>query len=131
MSKSRFSKLAVGATSALLLAGSLGLADPADARTGDVHTSGACTGNARWDLKLAPRDGRIETEFQVDSNVAGQAWTVKIADNGVRVFSGTRTTAAPSGSFAVRTLIANRAGTDHVVATATFNGQTCKGTASL
>ena len=130
MSKIRSTGLAATAA-ALLLAGGIGAAAPAHARDGDVRTSGQCSGSAVWKLKLAPRDGRIETEFQVDSNRNGQVWTVKMTDNGVQVFSGTRTTAAPSGSFTVRKTIADRAGTDKVVSTATFNGQTCRGTASL
>ncbi len=114
----------------LLSVGVLGAA-PAHARDGDVRTSGRCSAGATWKLKLAPRDGRIETEFEVDSNRNGQTWAVKMTDNGVQVFKGTRTTAAPSGSFELHKTIANRPGTDRVVATATFNGQTCRGVASL
>ena len=74
--------------------------------------------------------GQIETELEVDSNRVRQVWSVQIADNGVRVFSGTRTTVAPSGSFSVEQLIANRAGTDRITATArtTSTGETCAAT---
>jgi hypothetical protein len=118
------------ATSALALAATLG-AGPAQAKDGDVVRTGACSAGAQWKLKLAPRDAGIETAFEVDSNRNGQTWSVRITDNGVTVFQGTRTTAAPSGSFTVRKTIANQAGTDNVVATATFNGRTCRGTASV
>jgi hypothetical protein len=132
MSRSRSPKIAAGAVGViLLLAGSVGLAGPAMARDGDVRTRGRCSGGATWELKLGPRDGRIETEFEVDSNRNGQAWSVRMTDNGVQVFSGTRTTVAPSGSFTVRPRIVDRAGVDNVVAIARWNGQTCRGTASL
>ncbi len=43
--------------------------------------SGSCT-NATWKLKGKADSGRIEIEFEVDSNKAGQVWAVKITDNG-------------------------------------------------
>ena len=55
-------------------------------------------------------DGRIEVGFEVDSNVNGQTWTVRIRDNGDLVFSGSRTTHAPSGSFTVDRRVGNKAG---------------------
>ena len=130
MSKFRYPGRALVAAGALVLVGALGV-DAAHAKDGDVRTSGTCTAGAKWKLKLGPRDGGIETEFEVDSNRTGQAWTVKITDNGVQVFSGRATTAGPSGSFTVRRRITDRAGRDNVVALATFNGQTCRGTASV
>ena len=73
---------------------------PAHAKDGRVTASGSC-GGPTWKLKAQPDDGRVQIEFEVDSNVVGQTWTVKIADNGSTVFSGTRRTTAPSGSFSV------------------------------
>jgi hypothetical protein len=132
MIKPRPTRTAAAVTGALLLAGALGVgAAPAHAKDGDVRRSGTCSAGATWKLKLAPRDGAIETEFEVDSNRDGQTWSVRMTDNGVLVFSGTRTTAPPSGSFTVRKRIPDRAGTDSVVAVAKFNGQTCRGTASV
>jgi hypothetical protein len=52
-------------------------------------------------------------------------WNVRLADQGVRVFTGKARTAAPSGAFTVRKLIANREGADVVKATATRAGETC------
>ena len=132
MSKIRLARPAAAITSALLLAGALGVgAGPAHAKDGDVIARGQCSAGATWKLKLGPRDGGIETEFEVDSNRNGQTWAVRMTDNGVTVFRGTRTTLAPSGSFTVRKRIADLAGTDNVVATASFDGQTCRGTASV
>lgn len=120
--------IAVAAT-ATLLAG-VG-ATAAQARSDDVIRRGTCSAGATWKLKLGPRDGRIETEFEVDSNRVGQAWSVTLTQNGATVFHGTRTTAAPSGSFQVRKVLPNGAGTDTIVGTASFAGQTCRGAASL
>jgi hypothetical protein len=54
---------------------------------------------------------------------------VKLADNGTRFASVTRTTLAPSGSFTVRRLITNRAGSDRItlVATNAASGERCSG----
>src|SRR3954468_19275313 len=78
----------------------------------DVIRRGSCTGSSDWKLKLSPDDGRIEVEFEVDSNIVGQTWGVRIFQNGDRIFSGTRQTAGASGSFTVRRLANDTAGTD-------------------
>ena len=58
---------------------------------------------------------------------------VRLKDSGVLVWSGTRTTLAPSGSFEVERRIANRAGTDTITAYARHatSGQTCSARLSL
>ena len=98
-----------------------------------IVKTGSCSANSNWKLKAKNDDGRIETEFEVDSNRVGQQWNVVIKDNGVIVFSGSRTTQAPSGSFEVRRLIANRAGTDAIVASAKnpATGESCVARASI
>jgi hypothetical protein len=102
----------------------------AEAKAGDRQVSGTCSKGSHWKLKAGARDSGIETEFQVDSNRNGQVWSVRIRDNGVQVFSGQRTTVAPSGSFSISRHLANRAGTDTIVATASNakTGETCTGT---
>jgi hypothetical protein len=116
-------------------AGALAVASPAHASGGDcgVERSGRCSAGAGWKLDAKPDDGRIETELEVDSNGVGQTWRVRIADNGVVVFRGTRLTVAPSGSFSVERHIANRPGADRVRAVATHvaTGQRCVGTVPL
>ena len=108
---------------------------PATALAGndDVRRAGTCSGNATSRIKLSPQNGRIETEFEVDSNRVGQKWNVVIKDNGVRVFAGSRITTAPSGSFTVNRRIPNRAGVDHIVASAKnpASGETCVGRVSV
>ena len=95
--------------------------------------TGVCSGAAHWKLKLSPDDGRIEVEFQVDTNRVGTAWRVRIRHNGVLIFVGKRVTKAPSGAFTVRRLTHNRAGTDsfRAGARAVVSGQTCVGRASM
>jgi hypothetical protein len=75
---------------------------------------GACTAASTWKLKASPDNGRIEVEFEVDSNIVGQKWSVTLKDNGSKVWSGTATTKAPSGSFEVNKLISNKAGADKI-----------------
>ena len=118
---------------ATALAGATLLAPAAHASGGAtaVTASGHCSGSATWKLKAKPDDGRLQVEFEVDSNVNGQTWAVRIRDNGDLAFSGNRVTRAPSGSFTVERRIANKAGTDRITARATHAGQTCFGTVSL
>jgi hypothetical protein len=110
-----------------------GAAAPASAKRGDVIKRSTCSNGALAKLKLSPENGRIETEFEVDSNRNGQVWTVRLYHNGTRVTKVNRTTHAPSGSFSVRRLLGNRAGTDTVKATAVYNrtGARCSVTASF
>jgi hypothetical protein len=108
-------------------------ASPVAARDGDVIRTGDCSGRSDWKLKLGPRDGGIETEFEVDSNVVGQVWNVRLLQNGSVVARGQATTDAPSGSFEFRRRLPNLAGIDTVVGVATnpATGETCRGRASL
>jgi hypothetical protein len=100
---------------------------------GGVENSGPCSATSDWKLKAKPDNGNIEVEFEVDSNVVGQTWQFRIKDNGTVIASGQRTTQAPSGSFAVRKITADLAGTDHFVGQARnpATGETCRGTVSL
>ena len=100
---------------------------------GGVIKTGSCSASSDWKLKAKHDDGRIEVEFEVDSNVVGQTWKVKLADNGTTFFKGTKTTVGPSGSFEVHKRTANQAGTDVIKANATnpSTGETCMGSVSL
>jgi hypothetical protein len=103
--------LAVAGT-AVIAAASLGATATAYAKKGgddkknDVRSSVAC-GSGILKLKAKNDDGgRREVEAEVDSNVAGQEWTLTISHDGKPVWSGKRTTAAPSGSFSFGTTLA-------------------------
>ncbi len=117
---------AVALTSAILLS----TAGPALAKDGDIRTSGSCQGVAHWKLKASAEDGRIEVEGEIDSNRSGQKWNWSLTHNGAAAGSGTRTTAGRSGSFEVRRVTNNRAGTDTFVLNARRPGtqQICRGT---
>ena len=131
MTKPRFRAAAFAVASAAAVGALWGA--PAFAKSGDVVRTGACSRTSDWKLKLGPRSGVVETEFEVDSNRVGQTWTVKITDNGTTVLQRTAKTLAPSGSFSVAVRATNRPGTDSFVATAknARTGETCVGRASV
>ena len=96
-----------------------------------VSSSGACTNGGHFKLKAKHDDGKIEMEYEVDSNHAGQKWAVRITDNGTVVVKRHATTAGRSGSFEIRKRIADRTGPDKIRAHATFRNHTCKGAVKL
>lgn len=102
----------------------------ADGGVEPIRNGGPCAGGV-WKLKAKPDDGRLEVEFEIDTNQNGQVWAVRISDNGTRVFAGSRTTQGRSGSFDVEIRTANRAGTDTIRASATRGGTTCSGSLRL
>ncbi|MHA3702084.1 hypothetical protein ACXR2U_07845 [Jatrophihabitans sp. YIM 134969] len=104
-------------------------AAPAHASGGrdGVEASGSCSVRGTWDLKAKTDDGRLEVEFEVDTNVPGQTFTVRVTDGPTVVFAGSKTTGARSGSFSVERRTADRAGVDTIRAVATRGGNTCTG----
>ena len=121
---------------ALALATSLALAVPAGVATAgdrDVIREGPCSASSDWKLKLSPEDGRIEVEFEVDQNVVGDRWRVKILHDGDRVFAGIRTTRGESGSFELRIVENDRAGSDAFRARARHlsTDEVCRGSATF
>ena len=103
----------IGIVSAAVL--TLAPVGPALANDDDVIRRGSCTGATDWKLKASPEDGRIEVEGEVDSNRDGQTWRWRIRHNGSLSARGTATTQPPSGSFEVRRLLVDAAGTDTIV----------------
>ena len=116
-----------GIIATFVLAAALSAAPPASAKGGDdVRRSGKCTAGSTWTMKAKPDDGRIEVDLEVDSNRVGQVWSVVLADNGHRIFAGSRRTVAPSGSFELELRNPNRAGADRFTASVrTANGEIC------
>lgn len=125
---------ALGLT-ALALIGTAMVAFPTTvaAKQGDVIRTGSCSNSSDWKLKLSPENGQIEVEFEVDTPRIGQTWSVRLKKNGNTFFQGMRTTQAPSGSFTVRRVVSNPAGTDDFVGRAVnqSTGEVCRGTASF
>lgn len=127
MSMNTMKRVAVAAAIAGL-AVPVTMAAPAQAKGSDaVRAHGTCTNGATWKLKAKNDDARIQWEFEVDTNHAGRVWSVKVTDNGTAVFSGNRTTVAPSGSFSVERRTANRSGADVIRARATRGAAVCHG----
>lgn len=118
---------------AIIAAGMLSLPATIAAKSGDVIRTGSCSNRSDWKLKLSPDNGQIEVEFEVDTPRVGQTWNVTLKKNGNTIFSGQRVTKAPSGSFTVRRLTSNPAGTDSFVGRAVnqATGEVCRGTASI
>ena len=107
---------------------------PASAQGGrpGVTASGSCTHGGTWELKAKTEDGgQLEVEFEVDTNVAGQRFTVKVFDGPATVFNGKAATAGRSGSFSVERLTPNRAGVDTITARASRPGNVCAGTVTI
>src|ERR1700710_969203 len=124
----RRSGAVVALTAALAVPTVMLAATPAQASGGGgVEARGTCGAGVTWKLKAKHDDGRVEVEFEVDSNRVGQLWTVSLTENTVRGFSGERRTVAPSGSFTVRVVTTDRAGADVIRSRASFGGRTCSG----
>ena len=84
----------------------------ASAGQNDVIREGSCSDSSDWKLKVSPEDGDLEVEFEVDQNVSGDRWRVRIRHDGDLAFRGTRITRGASGSFEVRIVENDTAGSD-------------------
>jgi hypothetical protein len=120
-------KLAIG-IAVVSTAAVIAFAGVASAKEGDVIKKGACGAASTWKLKLSPEDGRIEVEFELDQNVNGVRWRIRMRHNGTLFFNQIRRTRAPSGSFEARAVQPNRAGPDEFRARALNlrTGETCR-----
>jgi hypothetical protein len=105
----------------------------ANAKGGGKTVAGTCSASSTSKLTVKADNGQIETQFEVDQNVVGDTWRIRITDNGNVVARGKRTTVAPSGSFTFRRLIPDLAGTDNIGARAKnlTTGEVCKASVSL
>ena len=116
---------------AAVLLGSVVAAVPAHAGGGGDFTqrTGACSMGSTWIAKAKPHVNRIELEFSVETQRAGQMWSVRVTDNGVLLFDGNRRTTVRSRSLSVDRFADNRAGADHFRARAVNarTGEVCRG----
>ena len=123
------------ALGAAMLLGSLVATTPAQAGGGGNFTqeTGACSMVSTWTMKAKPVARGIEMEFTVDSNRLGQAWSVRLTDNGAMLFSGNRTTNGISRAFSVDKILADGTGVDRLVARAmnAKTGEVCRGHVAL
>lgn len=111
----------------------LATSGPALANDADVIRRGSCSGSSDWKLKASPENGRIEVEGEVDSNRTGQTWKWRMLHNGKVSARGTATTTGPSGSFDVRRVMVDLAGTDRIGwrASNPATGEVCRGSLSF
>jgi hypothetical protein len=108
--------------------GAIALAPTALASGGDdVRSAGKCGGSSTSKIKVKPDNGRLDVEFEVDQNVNGVKWKVRIKDNGAVAFRGSATTRPPSGSFSLERRIDDLAGTDRIkgIAKNPASGERC------
>jgi hypothetical protein len=104
---------------------------PAVANEDDVEVTRRCTGPSRIELELSPEDGRLEVEVEVDQNRNGVRWHWTISRGSRSLATGTRLTRAPSGSFEVHRVVADRRGKDRITARAVRRGERCVVTATF
>jgi hypothetical protein len=87
----------------------------ANASDSDVERRGSCSGSSRWELDLERDHGRIEVDFEVRQNTAGDRWRVVLKHDGDVFFRDVRITHADDdggASFDVDRVVADHAGTD-------------------
>jgi hypothetical protein len=87
-----------------------------------------CSDGATAKLKAKRRDGRVEVEFEVDSNRSGQVWKYRLLRDDTVAARGRATTGGRSGSFSVERRLADGPGraTYRGVARQPATDQVCK-----
>ena len=129
-------KIILGFTAAVMVAAAFVGAAPAalaaPTAPAAVIRTGSCSVSSTWKLTLKHDSGRIESDLEVQTPVAGQTWHFVMKDNGVRFAGGNKTTQA-DGSFSVTKFAANQPGMDNIRAKATnlTTGETCVATAAI
>ena len=124
-----FSRLAI----LVLAAAATAVPSPASAGDGRIVRRGACTGPSDWKLDVRQEDGaRLRVSLEIEGGRSGQAWHIFLSDDGVGIFSGTRTSGS-GGYLEVRVRTTARAGADAVKAAANnvASGESCTGRATL
>jgi len=95
-----------------------------------VHASSPCaTGTLR--LKAKHDAPVLDVGAQLETGVAGQAWTVTFTDNGVLVWTGSLTTAPVGGGFGVARPMPDQATADVITVQAVLGTTVCSATVTL
>lgn len=118
---------------AALVIASIALPPSASAGDGRIVRRGACSGRSDWKLDVREEDGgRLRVKFEIEGGRSGQDWHIFLSDNGVNIFSGTRTSES-GGHVEVRVRTTDRSGADAVKAAANnvATGESCTGRATL
>jgi hypothetical protein len=96
------------------------------AKSTDVRRTGTCSGGSTSKIKLSREDAGLEIEVEVDMNKINKRWLVTITKAGKQVYRQFRRTAAPSGSFEVKKLVAGPVGGQVVAkAVSSSTGEVC------
>lgn len=111
------------------------IALPSSASAGDdrIRRRGDCSGRSEWELDVRRDDGgRLRVMLEIQGGRSGQDWHIFLSDNGVNIFSGTRTSEG-GGHVEVRVRTTDRSGADAVKAAANnvATGESCTGRATL
>ena len=115
----------IGIACTIAAAVAVGVAPVASAKGGNgVRAAGTCSASSSSLLKVKQSNGLLQVEFEVDQNSTGIPWNVQLSRNGKIVFSGLRTTHAPSGSFSLERRIQGGA-SSAIRATASRHGEVC------
>lgn len=89
---------------------------------------GRCSAGSEWELYVGREDGRrLEVDFEVDSDRRGEAWRVRLKNDGQVFFRGTRTTNRV-GELDVERYTRDGRGSDKIVARAKSlsTGEVCR-----
>lgn len=118
---------------AAALSAALAVPAIASASKADIRNTGKCSASSTSKIKVKPRDGRLEVEFEVDQNRNGVKWKVKLKDNSKVVFRGKARTRAPSGSFSIERRLDDRPGKDAIagIARNPASGERCVAKVSI
>ena len=99
----------------------------AGARDDEVRREGACDLGSGWRL-IARRESAttLRVRYVLETDRAGQAWSIFLSMNGTRLFAGQRTTAS-DGSLRVTRYPTDRAGDDLIKASGNnlVTGESC------
>lgn len=101
----------------------------AGARDDEVRRDGTCDLGSEWRL-IARRESAttLRVRYILDTNRAGQAWSIFLSLNGARLFAGQRTTTS-EGSIRVTRYPVDRAGDDLIKGSGNnlVTGESCNG----
>jgi hypothetical protein len=101
----------------------------AGARDDEVRRDGTCDLGSGWRL-IARRESAttLRVRYILDTDQAGQAWSIFLSMNGARLFAGQRTTRS-DGSIRVTRYPADRAGDDLIKGFGNnlVTGESCNG----
>lgn len=133
---SKFLRTATAFSVSASLFGLMAFSGPAayaDHHHHDVQRSGDCSVSSRWHLELDDMMmmDDIWARFEVQSGTAGQAWKVRLTNNGAVFWRGSRTT-NHDGHFDVHDWTHDQ-GTNKIVGRSVnqSTGEVCRGVATI